>query len=109
MVLDPISKTLLDVADQRARQQIEEEKKKKNPYWVRCPACGRRVVRKELMKKGCYVCGWQKTQSKKPDSRSYRINCPGCGAKVVREELLLEFESIGKKGCYICGYKLRRG
>ncbi len=76
--------------------------KKKNSYWVRCPACGRRVVKKELMKKGCYVCGWQKTQSKKPDSGPYRINCPGCGVKVVREELL-------KKGCYICGYKLRRG
>lgn len=102
MVFDPISKALVAGIAQRANEQTEEEKKKKNPYWVRCPACGRRVVNKELMKKGCYVCGWQKIGNKKPDPGPYRINCPGCGAKVVREELL-------KKGCYICGYKLKEG
>ena len=102
MVLDPISKALLDRIDQCAKGQIEEEKKKKNPYWVRCPACGRRVVKKELVKKGCYVCGWQETQNKKPDSGPYRIDCPKCGTKVVREELL-------KKGCYSCGYKSKEG
>lgn len=102
MVLDPISKALLDGVEQCAKQQTEEETKKKNPYWVRCPACGRRVVKKELVKRGCYVCGWQETRNRKPDHVPYRINCPGCGAEVIREELL-------KKGCYICGYELGEG
>jgi len=46
---------------QRILDEVKEEteKKEKSLYWVRCPACGRRVVKKELIKKGCYICGWQ--------------------------------------------------
>ena len=27
--------------------------------WARCPNCGRLVLKKELTKKGCYLCGWK--------------------------------------------------
>ena len=37
----------------------EAERKKRSSYWVECPACGRQVVKKELVKKGCYICGWK--------------------------------------------------
>ena len=63
------------------------------------------MVKKELIKKGCYVCGWQGTEEvielaliKKEDTHSYWTDCPKCGRRVVREEL-------GGKGCFICGYK----
>ena len=97
----------------------EAEKKERSLYWVICPACGRRVVKKELMNKGCYLCGWQGTEEDleqagtqsvhhqqgqvsshgtKGNTGSYRIDCPHCGRQVIREE----FEN---SGCFICGYK----
>jgi len=101
-------------------ESIEAKKRKEaaSKYWMRCPSCGKRVVEKELIKKGCYACGWQgseeeielawakqitKTGStvsiiKKQNMHSYWINCPQCGRRVVREEL-------ERKGCFICGYK----
>jgi len=101
-------------------ESIEAEKRKEaaSKYWMRCPSCGKRVVRKELIKKGCYACGWKGTEEeiklaqvkqmsetksnapKKEDTHSYWIDCPKCGRRVVREEL-------GGKGCFICGYKPR--
>jgi len=26
---------------------------------VKCPQCGRLVLKSELMKRGCYLCGWK--------------------------------------------------
>lgn len=106
-------------------ESIEAEKRKEatSKYWMRCPSCGKRVVKKELIKKGCYVCGWQGTGEeielaqvkqmtqgrstaplikKEEDTHSYWTDCPKCGRRVVREEL-------GGKGCFICGWKPGEG
>jgi len=118
--IDPtlgVGDKILDHVD----ESIEAEKRKEaaSKYWMRCPFCGKRVVKKELIKKGCYVCGWQGTEeeielvkaksvskagklsslSRKLKSDSYRVNCPRCGRQVIREEL-------EEKGCYVCGWKL---
>lgn len=90
---------------------IDTEKRKEmaSKYWVRCPSCGKRVVKKELIKKGCYVCGWQGTEAELKEAEikaleqrgsqnSYRTNCPNCGAKVITQQLQ-------ENGCYICGWK----
>jgi len=105
-------------------ESIEEEKKKEaaSKYWARCPSCRKKVIREELVKKGCYACSWKGTESeleiaeakgksglkhfevervglpKKRQERSYHAICPKCGRKVITEE----FE---KRGCFICGYK----
>lgn len=111
----PIFEAIFD----RVRKEAEEEKLKEGEltYWLECPGCGQRVVKKELLSKGCYVCGWHKVRSKAklaqimPDSQvrddttsreeratSYKTNCPQCKAWVIRRELM-------EKGCYICGWK----
>ncbi|MDP3023949.1 MAG: hypothetical protein Q8O10_00245 [candidate division Zixibacteria bacterium] len=100
MVLNSVLESLLEGIEEGTIRQIGKRRKKKNLYCVICPACGSRVVKKELMEKGCYVCGYQETPNKKPASGPYRINCPKCGATVVKEKLL-------KKGCYICGSTVR--
>ena len=101
-------------------ESIETKKRKEaaSKYWMRCPSCGKRVVKKELIKKGCYACGWQGSEEeielarakqmsqagsigplgKKENAHSYWTDCPQCGRRVVSEEL-------EKKGCFICGYK----
>ena len=89
---------------------------------MRCPSCGKKVVREDVVKKGCYACGWKGTESKleiaeakgksglkqfevervglpeKRQERSYYTICLKCGRKVVTEEL-------EEKGCFVCGYK----
>ena len=95
MVFGTIFKKVVDEARDGA------EKKRKSPYWVVCPTCGRQVVRKELLIKGCYICGWQGTEDELEgggDRKPYRTNCPECGAKVISHQLQ-------EKGCYICGGK----
>jgi len=105
-------------------ESIEAEKRKEaaSKYWVRCPSCGKKVVREDLVKKGCYACGWKGTESEleiaeakgksglkrfevervglpeKKQERSYYTICPKCGRKVITEEL-------EEKGCFVCGYK----
>jgi len=110
MVLDPISKAILDEMDKYARQ--EREREGKLPYWLRCPACGKRVVKKELLEKGCYVCGWHGARDEaelvqifdsgeveaEDNQDTYRANCPQCGRRVIRQELR-------EKGCWLCGWK----
>ena len=119
--IDPtlgVGDKVLDHVDES--KEAEKRKEAASKYWIRCPSCGKRVVKKELIKKGCYACGWKgaeeeielakakqmsetkSTAPKKEDTQSYWTDCPKCGTKVVREELL-------KKGCYICGYKLKEG
>ena len=117
-MIDPVSQTLLDEIRKEAFR--EDQKTRKSGYWMLCPSCGRRVVKKELIKKGCYLCGWRGTaeeiktaQAKQmsvsqrksispsvriKDLQSYRIKCPKCGRGVIREELI-------KNGCYSCGWK----
>ncbi len=79
-------------------------------------ACGKRVVKRELLNKGCYVCGWHGARSEaelaqifdsgevgaEDNQETYRTNCPKCGRWVVRQELR-------EKGCYICGWRLEPG
>lgn len=105
MIFDPVSKTLLN---QRHRESFREsEKRRKSGYWIECPSCGKQVVKKELLKKGCYVCGWKGTEEKlkltkikKKQKKSYYTHCLKCGHKVVTEEL-------EEKGCFICRHKPR--
>ena len=104
---------VLDHVDES--KEAEKRKEAASKYWIRCPSCGKRVVKKELIKKGCYVCGWQGTEEEielaksklmsetksiapKEDTNSYWTNCPKCGRRVVRE-------GLEEKGCFICGYK----
>ena len=115
-MVDPITKALLDEVERWARGQ--EETEGEVPYWLRCPACGKRVVKKELLGKGCYVCAWQgaedeaalaaimagdqsaKTGVERGDGEAapYRTDCPRCEARAVTRELL-------EKGCYLCGWR----
>ena len=111
---------VLDHVDES--KEAEKRKEAASKYWICCPSCGKRVVKKELIKKGCYLCGWQGTESeleivaakrasglmqfevervgllKKKQERSYYTICPKCGRKVITEEL-------EEKGCFICGYR----
>ncbi len=101
------------------RKKAEEEKLKEGeiPYWLGCPGCGRRVVKKQLLTKGCYVCGWHEARDEAelvnimPDNlargdtivgeekeTSYRTDCPRCKTRVIRQELT-------ERGCYSCGWK----
>ena len=117
-MIDPVSETLLD----QIRKEVlkEDQKARKSGYWMLCPSCGRKAVKKELIKKGCYLCSWKGTaeeirtaqakqmsilqnesvpsSTKIKDLQSYRIKCPKCGREVIREELI-------KRGCYSCGWK----
>lgn len=85
--------------------------------WTRCPACNRELLKKELLRKGCYLCGWRGTeeeaenegpgQLEEPSTlnelqgmSSFKVDCPECGTRVIREQL-------AEKGCYICGWKPR--
>ena len=95
MPVDPISESLWNVILKRAKD--EDKKDIASGYWVRCPSCGRRVVKKQLIKKGCYLCGWKEGENKNV-KLPYKMKCPGCGREVITEELK-------NKGCFICGYK----
>jgi len=108
-------KTFLDEIDKEVkREQKEQEKKEKaSTYWVRCPACGKRIAKRQLLETGCYACGWKGTgeeielarakrasgqETKLTDETGYKTRCPQCGRLVITEELR-------EKGCYICGWK----
>ncbi len=108
----PIFEAIFD----RVRKEAEEEKAKDGEltYWMECPGCSRRVVKKQLLRKGCYICGWHEASNEAElakigrDSQvrndaeqratPYRTNCPQCKARVIRRELV-------EKGCYVCGWK----
>ena len=97
---EPLSDAISEVTGlgailREARRQDKAERKK--GYWMLCPSCGRRVVKKEFAKKGCYLCGWKEEENKNV-KLPYKMKCPGCGREVITEELK-------KKGCFICGYK----
>jgi len=95
MVFGTVFKRVVDEA------KNEAERKAKSAYWVTCPECGRQVVKKELLSKGCYVCGCQGTEDGlvgRGDRKPYRTNCPKCKAKVITKQLQ-------ETGCYICGWK----
>ncbi len=57
MAFDPISESLWGAILKRARD--EDKQDIASGYWVRCPSCSRRVVKKELIKKGCYLCDYR--------------------------------------------------
>lgn len=54
MPFDPVSESLWGAILKKARDEDKEDIA--SGYWAKCPFCGRRVVKNELMKKGCYVC-----------------------------------------------------
>ena len=108
----PIFEAIFD----RVRKEAEEEKVKEGEfsYWLECPGCGKRVVKKGLLSKGCYVCGWHEARDEvelakimrdsnntvgaEEKRTSYRTNCPRCKTWVIRQELM-------ERGCYMCGWK----
>ena len=93
---DALSESLgLGAILREAREQTK--KGETSGYWVRCPSCGRRVVKKQLAKNGCYLCGWKEGESDQ-QALPYRTRCPGCGRQVITEELK-------NKGCFVCGWK----
>lgn len=96
-------------------QEEEKEKLQKNDYYAFCPNCGRKQIKKDLLEKGCFICGWKgtdkdlevagaKSLSKVNSSyrsvkeSGYKTSCPNCGASVITEEFL-------ENGCWRCGYK----
>jgi len=50
----PIFEAILD--EVRKHAEKERVREGKLPYWLECPGCGKRVAKKELLSKGCYVC-----------------------------------------------------
>lgn len=94
MAFDPISETLWAAILKKATD--EDSKDMASGYWIKCPSCGRRVIKKQLMKKGCYVCGWKEGMDRFK-SLSYWAKCPKCKTQLVSRELK-------EKGCYLCGW-----
>lgn len=86
----------------RAAQQEKQKRKATSGYWITCPSCGKSVVKKEALKKGCFVCGWRGETPSIPRAEtpllSYKMTCPGCGRRVVRD-------ALERTGCYLCGFK----
>ncbi len=124
MPVEPVSGTLVSIILNES--QKEEKKRRKSGYWMMCPSCGRKVVKKQLIKMGCYLCKWKGTEEeiKKAQARqmrlmyqskhikplanantenihSYRKNCPKCGRAAITAQLK-------EKGCYLCGWKPRK-
>lgn len=54
-MFDPITTTLLKSVKGEAKKHGKEE----IIYKIRCPRCSRPVIKKELIKNGCYVCGFR--------------------------------------------------
>lgn len=94
MPIDPISQALGDQILREAKRQ--EKNALASGHWMKCPSCGRRVITKQLMKKGCYVCGWKEGMDM-DKSLSYWAKCPKCKTQLVSRELK-------EKGCYLCGW-----
>ena len=107
-----------DTVSDHIEKAYEEEKERieKSDYYEKCPACGRRQVKRNLMDNGCFICGWKgseeeielakvKKMSKadigseaEKEERGYRRKCPNCNALLISEQ----FE---KNGCYVCGFR----
>ena len=95
----PILETILSGIADAAEQAKGEGRSLK----ARCPRCGRLAMKKELEKRGCYLCGWkpgdEATKSEAQErKRPYRTRCTRCGTMNVTKQLL-------EKGCYVCGLK----
>ncbi len=115
MLFDPISKTLLDQIKKAADEEkrAEAERQRTSTYWAMCPACGKKVAKRQILAEGCWLCGWKGTaeelelarakrasaqETRPADEASYKTKCPQCGRLVITEELR-------EKGCYICGWQ----
>jgi len=68
MIFDSVSETLLNQIHKESLK--ENEKRRKSGYWIECPSCRKKVVKKELLKKGCYICGGKiEDRGQKTDNR----------------------------------------
>jgi acetyl-CoA carboxylase beta subunit len=109
-MFDPISKMILD----QIKKAADEEKKVEvrgltSGYWVKCPSCGKKVVKRQILAQGCWACGWkgkeiELARAKRASGHEttpaavYKTGCPQCGRLVITKELT-------EKGCYICGWR----
>jgi len=99
VILAPVAERILESIRDFAQDAEREARRLK----VRCPQCGRLVMKRELQKKGCYLCGWKPgDEATKPEAqerkRPYRTRCTRCGTMNVTKRLM-------EKGCYVCGLK----
>jgi len=113
-MFDPISKTILDQIKKASEEEkrAEEQRLAASTYWVKCPSCGKKVAKRQILAQGCWACGWRGSeeeielakakrasgQETRPATESYNTRCPQCGRLVITEELR-------EKGCYICGWR----
>lgn len=102
-------------------QEAEREQRQKSDYYVLCPSCYKKQIKKNLLQNGCFICGWKGTEEdielaktkrqsrtlssggkemeeEKTQNSGYKTNCPHCGTLVITEEFL-------QNGCWRCGYK----
>jgi uncharacterized protein (DUF427 family) len=109
-----------EIANQ-AEQVLKEEREDEHSYYVSCPRCGKKQVRKNLLDNGCFICGWKGTEEdielarakrqsgtlypqrkemeeERAQNSGYKTYCPHCGTSVITEEFL-------QNGCWRCGYK----
>jgi hypothetical protein len=101
------AQTMLDNIDQMlapTRAQEDSDAEGDALLRVHCPGCRRSVLKGELLRTGCYVCGWTRSDAEldRPAPPSFRVACPGCGTPVVRAQFLTS-------GCYVCGRRLADG
>lgn len=97
-----------------AEEAYEEEKRRleRSDFYARCPSCGRKQVKKNLIENGCFICGWEGSEEEielakvkkmaknnsESEERGYRMRCPNCNALLITEQ----FEETG---CYVCGFR----
>jgi len=96
---------MLNTIMEKVRRAEEEKRqlKKHSGYWLCCPSCGKNVVKKEFLKKGCFVCGFNREGGRSTGdvialTPSYKTHCLRCGRRVVRD-------AMERMGCYGCGFK----
>ena len=102
-----------DTVSDHIEKTYEEEQRRlaRSDYYEKCPACGRRQVKQNVIDNGCFICGWKGSEEEielaienmaesdsEREERGYRMECPNCTALLITEQ----FE---ENGCYVCGFR----
>ena len=88
-----------------------EESKRELSYRLNCPKCGKVVLRKELEREGCYICGWKPSKDELKKEAKKKI-------KYIKDDddemnwglldILFPLPSVPIKGLIFVTKKLRR-